>query len=570
MAGKENEQERIRSLLKIHPKGLTIEEVSQKLSLNRATAAKYLNSLVMSGQADLRNLGPAKLFSLTQRLPLTNLLSLASDLILIMDSDAFVREVNDRFLQVFQIPRDVIKGVKIEHSPLGAYFSADHIAAMQSAIDGTDRSLDVDFTTNGEQRYFRMKCMPLVFDEGGHGAGMILEDITEMKKYQHELEERVRERTARLEETNNALEHEVQKRERAQIELEQNQQFIQRIIDTTPNLIYIYDLGRKSILYMNSNTREILGYTEEQLRAMGSDFPKTLVHPDDLGKIKEHYTALALMMDDTISDCDYRLRHADGHWIMLRSRDVIFNRGPDGLGTQVIGTAEDITEKRRAEDAIQRATKQLILLNSITRHDILNQLTTLSGYLSMMQKIQGSEQLAEVIRKEKETAETIRRQITFTRDYQNIGIQPPHWVNIRDLVTRMAGPVKGSVSVAINTGNLEIFADFLIEKVFFNLIENSLRHGGTVSAISIGYRRESDEMVIVYEDDGTGVPADEKDLIFERGHGKNTGYGLFLAREILAITNLSIRETGVPGAGARFEILVPAHSFRFPGEQNGR
>jgi predicted ArsR family transcriptional regulator len=86
---RESELERIKELLKISPKGLSIEEVSKKLKLNRATAAKYLNSLVMSGQADMRTLGPAKLFYLTHRLTLPNLLSLATDMILILDNDLY-------------------------------------------------------------------------------------------------------------------------------------------------------------------------------------------------------------------------------------------------------------------------------------------------------------------------------------------------------------------------------------------------------------------------------------------------------------------------------------------------
>jgi signal transduction histidine kinase len=67
---------------------------------------------------------------------------------------------------------------------------------------------------------------------------------------------------------------------------------------------------------------------------------------------------------------------------------------------------------------------------------------------------------------------------------------------------------------------------------------------------------------VICEDNGVGVPEEEKEKIFQREFGKHTGYGLFLAREILGITGFFIRETGIPGKGARFEILIPEGSFR--------
>jgi len=69
-------------------------------------------------------------------------------------------------------------------------------------------------------------------------------------------------------------------------------------------------------------------------------------------------------------------------------------------------------------------------------------------------------------------------------------------------------------------------------------------------------------MALICEDDGLGVPEHLKEAIFRRGHYNNNGYGLFLAREVLSLTNLPLRETGTPGKGARFEILIPEGSYR--------
>jgi signal transduction histidine kinase len=104
----------------------------------------------------------------------------------------------------------------------------------------------------------------------------------------------------------------------------------------------------------------------------------------------------------------------------------------------------------------------------------------------------------------------------------------------------------------------------MLEKVFFNLMDNTLRHGRTATKIRISHRFIETGAVVIYEDNGVGIPYSDKEQIFGRGIGQNTGYGLFIAREILGITGMSIRETGTPGEGARFEIHIPEGQVRVP------
>ena len=120
----------------------------------------------------------------------------------------------------------------------------------------------------------------------------------------------------------------------------------------------------------------------------------------------------------------------------------------------------------------------------------------------------------------------------------------------------------GGISVHVDTGCLEIYADPLVKKVFSNLINHSLRHGGPVSEIRITAREIGNRLTILYEDNGTGIADEQKETIFEREYGKNTGLGLFLAREILAITGITITETGKVGRGVRFEITMPERAYR--------
>jgi len=99
--------------------------------------------------------------------------------------------------------------------------------------------------------------------------------------------------------------------------------------------------------------------------------------------------------------------------------------------------------------------------------------------------------------------------------------------------------------------------------VFYNLVDNAIRYGETITMIKFYYLFSDRGFSLICEDDGVGVPADQKKNIFERGVGKNTGMGLFLTREILLITGNTIEENGKPGHGARFEIIIPYGAFRF-------
>ena len=120
-----------------------------------------------------------------------------------------------------------------------------------------------------------------------------------------------------------------------------------------------------------------------------------------------------------------------------------------------------------------------------------------------------------------------------------------------------------SVHIELDPADPEVCADPLFEKVFFNLIDNALCYGGdqmkTIRVVS----QESDQrLTIVCENDGVGITDEDKKRIFTRGFGKNTGFGLFLSREILSITGITITENGVPGKGTRFEITVPNGTWR--------
>ncbi|MDP2796635.1 MAG: PAS domain S-box protein [Methanoregula sp.] len=227
----------------------------------------------------------------------------------------------------------------------------------------------------------------------------------------------------------------------------------------------------------------------------------------------------------------------------------------------------DITERKRAEEAFRQANVKLNLLSGITRHDIKNQLLILDGFLDILRMNIPDSSLDKHFSRITKASSSISAMIEFTGEYEKIGVIAPAWQDCRTLVNTAAGKAAlGTVRLKNDfPAGIEIFADPLIVKVFYNLMDNASRYGAKITTIRFSAEECYGNRIIVCEDDGNGIPADEKERIFERGFGKNTGMGLFLAREILSITGITIQETGEPGRGARFEILVPKGAFRASG-----
>ncbi|WP_067046689.1 sensor histidine kinase [Methanofollis ethanolicus] len=222
----------------------------------------------------------------------------------------------------------------------------------------------------------------------------------------------------------------------------------------------------------------------------------------------------------------------------------------------------DITERKAMECAAQEANRKLNLLNSIIRHDLLNQITVLQGYL----ELSGLGDTAfPYLGRLVETSERLRRLAEFTRDYQELGVRGPTWQavgeGIRHAFTQRSP--RGIAFEAEIDPALHILADPLLERVFYNLVDNTAVHGEDATRIRFGVAMAESGITLIYEDNGIGVPAVDKEEIFRRGAGKHSGLGLFLSREILSLTGLAIRETGVPGEGVRFEIAVPKGRYRY-------
>ena len=224
---------------------------------------------------------------------------------------------------------------------------------------------------------------------------------------------------------------------------------------------------------------------------------------------------------------------------------------------------KDIAKRKKVEAALATANQRLNLLSQITRHDISNRVFTLLEDIDHAKEYAEDVRLKEVLEKMELTSISIHNQIAFTKDYQEIGAQAPTWHAIVPIVKNAAEQLDlRGVEIDVRLENIEIFADSMIKKVFYNLIDNAIRHGDHVTRIIFDSRETEDGLLILCEDNGVGIPSQDKTQIFTKGFGRDSGLGLFLIREILSITKIAIQETGDYGNGARFEMLVPKGDYR--------
>jgi PAS domain S-box-containing protein len=222
----------------------------------------------------------------------------------------------------------------------------------------------------------------------------------------------------------------------------------------------------------------------------------------------------------------------------------------------ILGIGEDLTG--------ETLNMKTDLLFSITRRDILDQLSDIVSYLERAQLKTSHEATQTFFDKTLESVESIRNHMAFVSSLQATGITTPTWQSVmKSFWSAVALLPAKKIDIHADMEDFELFADPLLSRVFYNLLVNSLQHGNSqMTKIRLHARQAGDTLILLYEDNGTGIPGDEKEKIFEFGYGKRTGFGLFLARELLGYTGMTITETGVPGMGARFEIVVPKGKFR--------
>jgi len=400
---------------------------------------------------------------------------------------------------------------------------------MERALDGqTVESPDlcIRLPTSGKQVWVRMICSPL--SDAGYtviGGVGIIQDATARKVMECALESTM-------------------------LQLVDSEEKYRNVFNTSNEPLILVDTINKNILDFNKATLVLYGYSSQEMLSMsisdlsdGSDGKGIVKDPE-----RPH-----------IRLCRHRKK--DGTVFPADVSTAIFEL--KGRSVRIL-SIRDLSIIQQNADALRLANSKLSLMIGITRHDILNKITVLIGFNELLKGMITDPEAAKMIAKQGNMMDLICSQIEFTREYDNLGAKAPQWQNVLKCVRRTFIQFSGNkVPLHCDTGNLEIYADPLLEKVFYNLFDNAFRYAKGMTGIRVFSIIHENGLLLILEDDGPGILTEEKLRIFERGFGRNTGLGLFFVREILSITDITITENGVPGHGARFEIAIPKGGYRF-------
>jgi PAS domain S-box-containing protein len=345
-------------------------------------------------------------------------------------------------------------------------------------------------------------------------------------------------------------------RKRVEDELRVENEKNRGLMNHACDAIFIIDAETGMFTDANAKAQELVGRSLAELRAMHYSG----IHPAESRELYRGY--FSTVTDNGTGSHSLVVINHDGRHIPVIASSTAIDLGGR---RHIMGIFHDISEIQMAQDALQLANKKLNLLADITRHDIRNKLTVLGGYLELVREHPREPDYSMYIRKIQDLVGNIGENIEFTRLYQNLGVVAPGWQNVHDIFFHACARIDiRKIYVQSDTGGLDVFADPLLERAFYNLAENTVQHGGRVTTIRISARESPDGVTIIIEDDGSGIPPSDKTKIFSKGYGKNTGLGLFLVREILSITGITIDETGEYHKGARFEMHVPRGTYRYP------
>ncbi|MFA4848158.1 MAG: PAS domain S-box protein [Methanoregula sp.] len=309
----------ITDLLRVHPQGLSITDIVKKIGLNRNTAGRYLENLLISGQVEMRHFGMAKIYTLSNRIPQLSMLSISSDLVMQLDSGLRIVFINEPFLNILRVTATDLLGKNIEFSAAVQVFGdsfEDFITILKTGISG--KEWHGTLALNKGDLFFSCHITPMVFNDGRKGVSVRLEDLTELRRRENALQES----EARL----------------------------RSIISAAP--VGIGVVSDRVILEVNNRLCQMTGYSTSELIGKSA----RILYPtdDDFERVgREKYSMIARTGTGTVQT---QWKKKDGSFIdILLSSSPI---SPADLTRGVTFTALDITERTRAERALSESEER--------------------------------------------------------------------------------------------------------------------------------------------------------------------------------------------------------------------
>ena len=212
---------------------------------------------------------------------------------------------------------------------------------------------------------------------------------------------------------------------------------------------------------------------------------------------------------------------------------------------------------------LETINEKLRVIGGLTRHDVRNKLSAITGNAYLAKKELAGNGKALGYLGEMETAvNQVVEIFDFAKTYEMLGVEKLVYVDVEKTVDEAISllPELNHIKIINDCRGLAVLADSLLRQLFYNLIDNSLKHGEKLSWIRVHYEeKKGGHLDVIYEDNGAGIPPAAKPKLFNEGHttGKGSGYGLYLIKKMMEVYDWAIEETGEQGKGAKFVVTMP-------------
>jgi PAS domain S-box-containing protein len=352
----------------------------------------------------------------------------------------------------------------------------------------------------------------------------------------------------------------ITERKKAEEALEQSEKRFRELSEMLPEVIFETDVS-SNVTFANHEAYNKFGYSKEEFEK-GISAAQFIVPEQRDGVVKNH---LRLLSGKETGPTEYLAIRKDG-----TTFPIIVNSSPVYRENKIVGARGvlvDITEHIKTEEALKKALTNMESLNEklkvvgkLTRHDARNKLSTIANNAYLLKnQLKDNETALDQLTDIEVSIDQIEKIFEFTRIYEMLGTEKLTQINVKTSLNEafMLASRSDQVELVNECSCLTVKADSLLRQVFYNLIDNSLKHGEKVTKIKVYCKKEPDKLQLIYEDDGVGIADDEKTKIFDEGYGKGTGYGLYLINKICEEYNWTIQEISKQGKGAKFVITVP-------------